>query len=139
MASTILEALKRVQERFTKGADWEDIHNAIVLLEKGYETDSLIELLIEASETGKVEDVPAKEIHDAMQASDPNHVFNRIHCMVRLDEMCVDCEGLIHRLLNNVEVYQCPGNGVPGGMPEHVIHPKSAFGVAVKKKASEHA
>ena len=65
MAVTILEALQNADYNFNQSMSFvtlrlaqEQLHNAIVLLEKGYDVDELVEPLLE--KYGAVEDVPDK-------------------------------------------------------------------------------
>jgi hypothetical protein len=67
MAVTILEALQNARHNFQSAAFMpvmlpianEQLNNAVVLLEKGYDIDTEVEPLLE--EYGSVEDVPEKE------------------------------------------------------------------------------
>jgi hypothetical protein len=65
MAVTILEALQNVDYNLNQSMSFvtlrlaqQQLHNAIVLLEKGYDADELVEPLLE--KYGSVENVPDK-------------------------------------------------------------------------------
>lgn len=65
MSVTILETLENAeynfQQNFAIGIALSQLHNAIVLLDKGYDIEDEVESLLGSTASGKIEDVPEKE------------------------------------------------------------------------------